>query len=111
MPKGKYERKPKLSISDVPTERPRPVVTGGVYTPPPYRMRKDSGGESRSVTLKSGGTLTLHTTTKFMALSVTDRAFVFELIDKLVDYDQKNTTKEPAPTPPPPATPKADGPA
>jgi hypothetical protein len=44
-------------------------------------------GESRSVTLKSGGTLTLSASTKFLALSATDRKFVFELIDKLEDYE------------------------
>jgi len=44
-------------------------------------------GESRSVTLKSGGTLTLSASTKFMALSATDRKFVFDLIDKLEDYE------------------------
>lgn len=47
-------------------------------------------GESRSVTLKSGGTLTLSASTKFMALSSTDRKFVFDLIDKLEEYEQQN---------------------
>ena len=44
-------------------------------------------GESRSVTLKSGGTLTLSASTKFLALSSTYRKFVFELIDKLEEYE------------------------
>ena len=43
--------------------------------------------ESRSVQLKSGGTLTLSATTKFMALSSSDRKFVFDLIDKLEEYE------------------------
>ena len=43
--------------------------------------------ESRSVELRSGGTLTLSATTKFMTLSSTDRKFVFELIDKLEEYE------------------------
>ena len=42
--------------------------------------------ESRSVTLKSGGTLTLSATTKFMALSTADCNFVFGLIDELDKY-------------------------
>jgi len=46
--------------------------------------------ESRSVELKSGGTLTLSATTKFMALSATDRKFVFDLIDKLEEYETQN---------------------
>ncbi len=51
-------------------------------------------GESRSVALQSGGTLTLSASTKFMALSASDRNFVFELIDKLVEYETKNAKGE-----------------
>jgi hypothetical protein len=50
--------------------------------------------ESRSVTLNSGGTLTLSASTKFMALSSADRNFVFGLIDKLEEYEQKNAEAE-----------------
>lgn len=46
--------------------------------------------ESRSVQLKSGGTLTLAATTKFMSLSSVDRNFVFELIDRLEEYEKAN---------------------
>lgn len=46
--------------------------------------------ESRSVTLRSGGTLTLAATTKFMALSAADRKFVFDLIDKLEAYETQD---------------------
>lgn len=49
-----------------------------------------SAAESRSVELRSGGTLTLSATTKFMALSSADRSFVFGLIDKLEEYEQQN---------------------
>jgi hypothetical protein len=49
----------------------------------------NSAEESRSVELKSGGTLTLSATTKFMALSSADRKFVFELIDKLEEYESQ----------------------
>jgi hypothetical protein len=52
-----------------------------------------SAGESRSVTLKSGGTLTLSASTKFMALSSADRNFVFGLIDKLEEYEKENPTE------------------
>jgi hypothetical protein len=47
-------------------------------------------GESRTVALRSGGTLTLSASTKFMALSSSDRTFVFELIDKLGEYEKEN---------------------
>jgi hypothetical protein len=46
--------------------------------------------ESRSVELRSGGTLTLSATTKFMALSAADRNFVFGLIDKLEEYERQD---------------------
>jgi hypothetical protein len=47
-------------------------------------------GESRYVTLRSGGTLTLSASTKFMALSPSDRNFVFGLIDKLDEYEKES---------------------
>jgi hypothetical protein len=43
--------------------------------------------ESRTVELRSGGKLTLSATTKFMSLSSADRKFVFDLIDKLEEYE------------------------
>lgn len=49
-------------------------------------------GESRSVDLKSGGTLTLSASTKFLSLSSADRKFVFELIDKLEAYETNGDT-------------------
>jgi len=56
---------------------------------PPPPPPPSSAAESRSVSLKSGGTLTLSATTKFMALSASDRKFVFDLIDKLEEYEQQ----------------------
>jgi hypothetical protein len=50
-----------------------------------------ASGEARSVRLKSGGTLTLSASTKFMALSSADRNFVFGLIDKLEEYETANS--------------------
>jgi hypothetical protein len=46
-------------------------------------------GESRSVSLLSGGTLTVSASAKFLSLSSADRTFVFELIDKLEEYAKK----------------------
>ncbi len=68
------------------------------------RLKTESSGESRSVQLKSGGTLTLSATTKFMALNTTDRAFVFELIDKLLEYEGTQTAPTPSVHGAPPAT-------
>jgi hypothetical protein len=50
--------------------------------------------ESRSVTLVSGGTLTLSATTRFMSLSSADRNFVFGLIDKLEEYESATAEDE-----------------
>jgi hypothetical protein len=44
-------------------------------------------GEARSVELRSGGTLTLSASTKFLSLSAADRKFVFDLIDQLEAYE------------------------
>jgi hypothetical protein len=46
-----------------------------------------AAGESRTVTLRSGGVLTISASTGFLALSSEDRKFVFDLIDKLADYE------------------------
>lgn len=50
-------------------------------------IEKIPAGEFRSVALKSGGTLTLSASAKFMSLSSADRNFVFGLIDKLEEYE------------------------
>lgn len=60
-----------------------------VNTPPPLGgAPPPTGGESRSVTLKSGGTLTISATVGWLSLSTSDRNFVFGLIDKLAEYEQ-----------------------
>ncbi len=49
-------------------------------------------GHSRSVTLKSGGTLTLSGHINILALDAADRYFVFELLDKLIEYETKTSS-------------------
>jgi hypothetical protein len=56
-------------------------------TPPPLVDPAIPAGTSKSVSLKSGGTLTLSATLDLFSLNAADRKFVFELIDKLEDYD------------------------
>jgi hypothetical protein len=85
-----------MSIKEDEMGRPRkyPLPTEEPTGPPkPTQLPAPERGvaESRAVKLKSGGTLTLSASTKFMALDATDRAFVFELIDKLADYESKQT--------------------
>jgi hypothetical protein len=48
-------------------------------------------GTSRTVSLRSGGTLTVSASMDVFKLSVSDRGFVFGLIDKLDEYEQGNT--------------------
>ncbi len=83
-------------VSKRPHDLPLPnIATGG-------------GGETRTVRLVSGGTLTLSATTSFMLLSPTDRSFVFELIDKLNEYMSAHPVPEAPPdTPEAPSAPEA----
>lgn len=46
-------------------------------------------GEAKTIELRSGGTLTLSASLKFFDIAADDRAFVFELLDKLRDYDRR----------------------
>lgn len=46
-------------------------------------------GEEKTIELKSGGTLTLSASVKFFDLGPEDRMFVFELLDKLREYEHK----------------------
>jgi hypothetical protein len=57
------------------------------FTPPP--PAKDPEGERKTVTLKSGGTLTVLASTTFMSLSAKDRSFVFSLVEKLEEYERE----------------------
>ncbi len=47
-------------------------------------------GEAKTVELRSGGTLTLSASLKFFDMAADDRTFVFELIDKLREYEQRS---------------------
>jgi hypothetical protein len=58
-----------------------PVV---LAAPPPI----SSGGTAKSITLKRGETLTLSATADFFGMDSADRKFVFELIDKLEEYER-----------------------
>jgi hypothetical protein len=80
------------TVAGAPRRRRRtaPTKTADAEPPPP-NPTPASTGESRTVTLKSGGTLTLSASTGFFSLSSTDRNFVFGLIDKLEEYERQST--------------------
>jgi len=46
-----------------------------------------TGGESKTIRLFGGGSLTLHASVSFFNMPRRDRDFVFELIDKLTEYE------------------------
>lgn len=50
--------------------------------------QKPPAGMSRSVKLKSGGTLTLQASVDIMHLTIGDRAFLFKLIDAMTEYER-----------------------
>lgn len=51
-----------------------------------------NSGESQTITLASGGTVTVSCSTEFLALTREDRRFVFELVDRLIDYRDKQAS-------------------
>lgn len=73
---------PPIRATEQPPEAPRDGKNGG--------GGNHGTGTSRQVQLKSGGTLTVSASADFFQLNVEDRRFVFELIDKLEEYEKKN---------------------
>lgn len=66
------------------TERPStPAVESPSSTPP-----APSDGKGKTITLRSGGSITLTVDVDLFALSESDRAFALELIDKLRKYEE-----------------------
>jgi hypothetical protein len=55
---------------------------------PRHAPSRPAAGESRTLRLRSGGTLTLATDVKFLELSREDREFVFRLLDEMSAYEQ-----------------------
>jgi hypothetical protein len=52
-----------------------------------HKAFQTPAGDSRSLTLRSGGTVTLAVSVNLFDLSKEDRAFVLKLIDEMSDYD------------------------
>ncbi|WP_282947173.1 DUF5343 domain-containing protein [Cellulomonas endometrii] len=53
-----------------------------------------SAGESQTITLASGGSVTVSCSTAFLSLSREDRQFVFELVDRLTEYRESHRTAD-----------------
>jgi hypothetical protein len=87
----------------------KPNGSGAPATPRPKRRGRPPGrktveeatddertkpGTSKSVELESGGTLTLSASLDLFSLNPKDRKFIFELIDKLEDYERSSVKTE-----------------
>jgi Family of unknown function (DUF5343) len=74
-----------------PAPKPQPQSSGnGVASPAPAPAGvRTPGGDSRSLTLRSGGTVTLTVSLNVFDLSREDREFVWGLIDKMRKYEQE----------------------
>jgi hypothetical protein len=70
----------------------------GEIPPQPRSHTTESTGTSKTISLASGGTLTLTASVNVMELSTSDRQLVFEMIDKLKAYPQVSSKDENAPT-------------
>jgi len=68
--------------------RPKSAATPGQETATQDAKPGPSGGMSRTVKLKSGGTFTVSGSFDPFALVPEDRKFVFEMIDRLEQYEQ-----------------------
>jgi hypothetical protein len=55
----------------------------------PLQPAKPPAGDSRTLTLRSGGTVTLTVSVNLFELSTSDREFVLKLIDEMSGYDQE----------------------
>lgn len=75
-----------------PTAKTRSVVPKKEKTPPPGDGPEPSG-TSKTITLKSGGTLTLSATLDLFSLNADDRKFVFDILDDLEGYGKRDSAK------------------
>jgi hypothetical protein len=71
--------------------RPRPPKPTAQSHPAP----RPPAGDTRSLTLTSGGTVTLAVSVNLFDLSTEDREFVLGLIDEMRNYDQEAGTQPP----------------
>jgi hypothetical protein len=79
------------------TKLPSVPSDNGVGTKDEGRIRQNAPGQqgdSRSLTLKSGGTVTLAVNVNLFELSKEDRTFVLGLIDQMSEYAQATTSEE-----------------
>lgn len=63
--------------------------SGGEVDAPPAPPQDEPQGTKKTIQLKRGGSLTLSLAVNILELKGDDRAFVFELIDRLEEYEQR----------------------
>jgi hypothetical protein len=84
----------------------RPIVVIPEKPPREDVIGQDGGGgggrgEQKTIVLRGGGELTLVASVKFLSMPREDRNFVFELLDKLTEYDERRMIEAPKGTPTP----------
>jgi hypothetical protein len=82
-----------LALSPLLKEKTRTAAFGHRKPAPAEKLPKavEAGAAvSRRVELKSGGTVTLTASLDLFELSAEDRAFVFEMIDRLQEYEKRS---------------------
>lgn len=70
-------------------------------SPPPLKPFTPVSGESKTISLRGGGTLTLHASASFFQLPREDREFVFRLLDQLGEYENQRLLSAPSEAPNP----------
>jgi hypothetical protein len=86
---GKAAGKTRRAPSGKPRAPKKTAVTKPLQQEPAGQPGTPSG-TAKSVSLASGGTLTLSATLDLFSLNATDRTFVFSIIDKLEEYERGN---------------------
>jgi len=75
-----------------PAKAAGPSVADQAASPSPVRRAAGAHGHGlKDVALRSGGTITLSISVDLFGLSADDRTFVFDLIDKLKEYEDADT--------------------
>lgn len=90
LPLSAHWKKPKARGASTPRRR-----RGRNEVTPPEPQPATSGGDSKSVRLpESGGTVTLQVSAPITKLAGRERAFVFDLIDKMQAFEQEQPVQE-----------------
>jgi len=80
-----------------PKRKPAPSANGAATSNPAATQPTHPGGDTYSVSLHSGGSVSVVVSVNLFALSTEDRTFVIDLVDKLKGYPRNTDTVDDAP--------------